>query len=381
MRRILWVFLLAGCSESLERVCTVDADCLQDDQGGHCLPTPAASGNKWCAFTGSSCPSGQRWGLLAGDGLANQCVALTGGPDGGAGDAPARDGGAGDAAVADAGPMPIKTYTLTIIPAGTGAGTVTSSPEGISCGSTCTAQIVAGQSVLLNTTAGPHDIFAGWSGGGCTGTSSCLVPVNGPITVTASFTRLYTLQVTLLATESGSRVTSSPSGLDCVNVGSGGTSCEHDFLPGTLLTLSQIPSPLLFDGWSGPCVPANGSPLQIAEASAADICSFTLTSSSSAAAVFGPPVMITVVVNGSGLVNSIPVRAAGTNSISCQGPGTCVAFFSGLGFVAFTSSRAASWSASTPFEGCGNADTFCSISRSSFPIGHVEMQMVTVTFP
>ena len=382
MRRILWVFLLAGCSESLERVCTVDADCLQDDQGGHCLPTPAASGNKWCAFTGSSCPSGQRWGLLAGDGLANQCVALTGGPDGGAGDAPARDGGAGDAAVADAGPMPIKTYTLTIIPAGTGAGTVTSSPEGISCGSTCTAQIVAGQSVLLNTTAGPHDIFAGWSGGGCTGTSSCLVPVNGPITVTASFTRLYTLTVSVVGRLDGSRVTSTPSGIDCLDTSGGsGTSCEHDFLPGTSISLSQVPgSGLLFGGWANACIPPTAhTDEEFLEASTASHCVFTISSSStSAVALFGEPITLTVTVNGNAKVNSIPLSPAGSHSIDCQGPGTCGASFSFLGFVGFQSSIGVTWTGETPVSGCGSASKFCEVGTQGF-IGFITAQTITVT--
>ncbi len=51
-----------------------------------------------------------------------------------------------------AGPQP----TLTVNKTGTGSGTVTSSPSGINCGSTCSAQFAQGTAVTLtaNPTAG-----------------------------------------------------------------------------------------------------------------------------------------------------------------------------------------------------------------------------------
>ena len=44
-------------------------------------------------------------------------------------------------------------YTLTVAKAGTGTGTVTSSPAGISCGGTCSASYASGTAVTL--TAAP----------------------------------------------------------------------------------------------------------------------------------------------------------------------------------------------------------------------------------
>jgi hypothetical protein len=77
---------------------------------------------------------------------------------------------------------------LTVTRAGTGAGTVTSSPSGINCGSTCAWTYTAGTRVTLTASAASGSRFAGWSGGGCSGTGTCAVTLNGASTVTATFT-------------------------------------------------------------------------------------------------------------------------------------------------------------------------------------------------
>lgn len=70
---------------------------------------------------------------------------------------------------------------------GTGAGTISSSPAGISCGSTCEASFSAGTVVTLTQTPGATSTFGGW-GGGCSGTSTCSVTMNADATVSATFT-------------------------------------------------------------------------------------------------------------------------------------------------------------------------------------------------
>ena len=77
--------------------------------------------------------------------------------------------------------------TLGITRSGPGTGTVTSSPIGITCGSDCTEAVVAGTSVTLTAAAAAGSTFAGWSGGGCSGTAACTVTVNADATVTATF--------------------------------------------------------------------------------------------------------------------------------------------------------------------------------------------------
>ncbi|KJU82540.1 protein containing DUF1566, partial [Candidatus Magnetobacterium bavaricum] len=58
---------------------------------------------------------------------------------------------------------------LVISKAGTGSGTVTSSPAGINCGATCSFLFPQSTSVTLTPTADSGSTFTGWSGD-CSGT-------------------------------------------------------------------------------------------------------------------------------------------------------------------------------------------------------------------
>jgi hypothetical protein len=78
------------------------------------------------------------------------------------------------------------TYKLTVTDVGRGTGTVTSSPTGISCGSTCSASYNSGTSVTLTATPASGSTFAGWSGA-CSGTGACSVSMNANQNVTATF--------------------------------------------------------------------------------------------------------------------------------------------------------------------------------------------------
>jgi PASTA domain/Divergent InlB B-repeat domain len=79
--------------------------------------------------------------------------------------------------------------TLTLTRAGNGAGTVSSSPAGISCGSSCAHAFSHGTAVTLTAVASARSRFAGWSGA-CTGTGSCTVPMSANQSVTATFNAL-----------------------------------------------------------------------------------------------------------------------------------------------------------------------------------------------
>jgi endoglucanase len=78
------------------------------------------------------------------------------------------------------------TFILTVTKAGTGSGTVTSSPTGISCGGTCLKNFASGASVTLTPAAASGSTFAGWSGA-CTGTGNCVLSMSASRTVTATF--------------------------------------------------------------------------------------------------------------------------------------------------------------------------------------------------
>jgi hypothetical protein len=86
--------------------------------------------------------------------------------------------------------LPAANRQLTVAKAGTGAGTVTSTPAGISCGGTCSASFTSGTNVTLSASASPGSAFAGWSGGGCSGFGACVVTLNSDTTVTATFNTL-----------------------------------------------------------------------------------------------------------------------------------------------------------------------------------------------
>jgi hypothetical protein len=94
------------------------------------------------------------------------------------------------------GSPPPTTFDLSVSKAGTGSGTVTSSPAGIDCGSTCTAGYTSGTSVTLTATPAAGSVFAGWSGA-CSGTGTCTVAMSAARSVTATFNSGGTCAVTV----------------------------------------------------------------------------------------------------------------------------------------------------------------------------------------
>lgn len=138
--------------------------------------------------------------------------------------------------------------TLTVSKTGTGAGTVTSSPAGINCGNDCSNEFPSGTSVTLSAAAASGSTFVGWSGGGCSGTGTCVTVMSASQTVVAQFTttpNVGTLTVIKNGLGSGT-VTSAPSGINC------GTVCTFTFTSGTSVTLTATPViGSTFGGWSG----------------------------------------------------------------------------------------------------------------------------------
>src|SRR4029079_8015332 len=62
---------------------------------------------------------------------------------------------------------------INVSTSGTGDGTVTSNPVGINCPTGCEAELNSGASITLTAVPEAGSAFAGWSGGGCSGTGSC----------------------------------------------------------------------------------------------------------------------------------------------------------------------------------------------------------------
>ncbi len=75
-------------------------------------------------------------------------------------------------------------YTLSVSKGGN--GTVMSSPTGINCGTTCTANFNSGTVVNLTATPASGNTFSGWSGA-CSGTGICTVTMSAARSVGATF--------------------------------------------------------------------------------------------------------------------------------------------------------------------------------------------------
>jgi endo-1,4-beta-xylanase len=78
---------------------------------------------------------------------------------------------------------------LSVVRAGTGTGTITSSPASIDCGARCSATYARDTTITLTAAAASGSSFAGWSGA-CTGAAAtCTLSITGRMTVTATFDR------------------------------------------------------------------------------------------------------------------------------------------------------------------------------------------------
>jgi len=138
---------------------------------------------------------------------------------------------------------------LTVSLAGSGTGTVASTPSGIACAPTCSASFTPGTSVTLTETSAANSSFAGWSGDGCSGSNStCTLTLSASQQVTATFNAIpnaVVLTVTLAGTGTGT-VASIPSGIGCT------PTCSGSFTSGTSVTLTETPAAnATFASWVG----------------------------------------------------------------------------------------------------------------------------------
>jgi len=94
---------------------------------------------------------------------------------------------------------PTVSYSLAYTKTGTGGGTVTSLPQGISCRSSCSSAFVAGTPVTLLATPDSDSVFSGWSGS-CTGTGNCQFIMNSNRAVTGTFSHVQPVRITGIST-------------------------------------------------------------------------------------------------------------------------------------------------------------------------------------
>jgi hypothetical protein len=185
---------------------------------------------------------------------------------------------------------------LTVVRAGNGTGTVTSVPVGINCGNDCIQDYNTGTAITLTAVATPGSRFAGWSGGGCSGTGTCMLTLNAPTTVTATFVDQDTLTVSKSGNGSGT-VTSAPAGINC------GATCSADYDDGTMVTLTANPAAgSAFTGWTGGGCSGTGT------------CIVNLTTNTTVTASFEPEFALNVTKAGTGAaLGTVTSSPAGIN--------------------------------------------------------------------
>jgi hypothetical protein len=149
------------------------------------------------------------------------------------------------------GPAAAQTqFTLTVTLAGGGTGSVHDTNFNIDCPTDCSAAYDQGSQVVLVASPSTGSTFAGWSGAGCSGAQSCIVPMNAAENVTATFVVTpppvqSTLRVHLAGGGIGS-VHDTHFDIDCPS------DCSAAYNQGDEVVLVASPSTgSTFAGWSG----------------------------------------------------------------------------------------------------------------------------------
>jgi Divergent InlB B-repeat domain/PASTA domain len=175
----------------------------------------------------------------------------------------------------------------------TGSGTVTSSPSGIECGSTCSAPFSQGEAVTLTAVSGPGSEPVKWSGCGSIVEGKCTVTMSIDRTVKATFeAHMVELKVKKGGLGDGT-VTSEPAGINC------GATCSAKFAEASTVTLSGKPTGESQAAlWSG-----------CNSVTAENKCLVTMTGAREVSATFnveGPLLTLSMSGSGSGTVSSSP---------------------------------------------------------------------------
>jgi hypothetical protein len=84
--------------------------------------------------------------------------------------------------------------TLIVSKAGNGSGTVTSEPEGIDCGATCSISFAQDSVITLTATPATNSVFGGWSGACTDSEETCVVTMDDAKSVTATFNSFQVVQ-------------------------------------------------------------------------------------------------------------------------------------------------------------------------------------------
>lgn len=271
----------------------------------------------------------------------------------------------------------LRRYTVTVTKTGLGSsnGRVTSVSGGINCGSTCSADVTAGQSITLNAVDMPPgatgSLFQGWSGAGCTGTGPCVVTPTSAVTVTANFKgypeiffivgQFCFFGICTYPNVLPGRVFTNPSLFDS----SGAQEIQSFFLlDGTALEVNAVaPTDTKWAGWSIAGIDESTDTVVKYTTRYQNPRAFTVPGQLIVHTFFSAPGEVTVnIASGAGTVTSIPP------GIACP-VGLCTGTFARGSGILLRADRAATWTGVTCAQG-----TLCEL-------GVEEGRSITVTFP
>jgi hypothetical protein len=220
------------------------------------------------------------------------------------------------------GPTNLRTLTVKKAGPANSVGTVKSKPKGVNCASACseaTASYYKNTNVTLEAKPATGSSFTGWSGGGCSGTGTCVVPMTEAQEVTATFAPvgagskeiLNPVPLTLTKGASTGKGTVKATGLACeaecnstvVNYSSGGGPKAK---PATIVTLTATTAPgSTFTGWEGSGCSGTGT------------CIVTMSEAKSVTATFTALPKNTLTVKKAGPANSAGTVKSKPKAINC----------------------------------------------------------------
>jgi hypothetical protein len=148
-------------------------------------------------------------------------------------------------------------FALSVTSAGSGGGTITTKPGGI-CGRNCSKTFAGGTALTLSAASDFGSGFAGWSGGGCSGTGTCNLKLNADQAVTATFALVPEFSISASA-PAPNPIIAGQSSTSILGVGA-----VNGFSSSVSLTCSVSPTPALTPQCSvGPTSVAPGTPARL----------------------------------------------------------------------------------------------------------------------
>ena len=202
------------------------------------------------------------------------------------------------------------TYGLRVDLEGSGTGHVTSSPAGINCPGTCSANFAATTSVTLTATPDAGTTFRGWVAPGCGTSPTCVVNVSNPNASAAALFLLPTDRLLQIELAGNAPIVWSARS-QSTSIGYLDADAPYTLVAavGTMMQLEGN-SPSVWAGMTGAC------------ATTSHLCSFTVTTDST--------VTMTANLGAHEVLDVLTWGTGGRDSVNTDGNGNLYAIGSGL---------------------------------------------------